>query len=114
MSVLSKIQSGILEGYELIGEIEVSVDSTTVTFSNLNGDEDVEYIVIVVLKNPTGSASEYYLYPNGITANHSSQYLHATGTSISAYRRTTPHIAQIDYTNEEILSVVHLCPMLLN
>jgi len=87
LSVLSKIQSGILEGYELISEVEVNANTTTVTFSNLNGDEDVEYILLVSFKNAsTVDECAYYFCPNGLTTNLSSQRIHVDGSAVSAAR----------------------------
>jgi len=94
MSIENKITGGILEGWQFVTKIEVDVNTTEVTISGLNGDEDVAYLLLFFSKNAAADNSLYYLRPNGLTTNLSYQRIAGNGTSITAERGTTGEINQ--------------------
>jgi len=91
--ILGKEYGGIYEGWELIADVIVTTNSTSVTISGINGDEDIEYLFIIQIYDPTTLDPVYRLYPNGITTNHSRQELKGSGTTVSAARYSVADIA---------------------
>jgi len=90
--ILGKEYGGIYEGWELIADIPIIVDSTTVTISGLDGDKDEVYLLTFRGKNNSSLGVGIYLYPNGITTNMSTQLIHVDGTGIGASLESTPLI----------------------
>jgi len=60
---------------EFIESQVVKTDTTTVTFSGLDGNLDYEYFLEGQWKSDTGVGDELYLRFNGITINHSSVFI---------------------------------------
>jgi len=58
-------------GWDLIEVKNITVDTTSVTFSGLDGDVDGEYLLLYRIRKvpATGSNQFYALRPNGITTN---------------------------------------------
>lgn len=61
--------SHITSDLTLIEKKTITTGTTTVTFSSLDGDADEVYLLIGRIKNGTGSDSDYFLRPNGISTN---------------------------------------------
>jgi len=64
-------------GYELVEEKDLPAGTTTCTFSNLDGDSDVEYLLegdISIIAN--GADRLIYLYPNNVSSGFSGSRHH--------------------------------------
>jgi hypothetical protein len=78
-----------LLGYELIEEKTLPAGTTTCTFSNLNGDEDVKYFITGEINIVSNGADRYLtLQPNGITTNQTNKYH-------SSYKDTTAYLEHL-------------------
>jgi len=91
-----------------IREIEVKTDTTTVTITELDVNRDRAYLLIIIIKNPTGSTSNYYLFVEGdtILTNYYTQYLDCDGTAIGAGRWNMPNIAVVHAGDNALLEVL--------
>ena len=94
---------------EKVSEVNVSSDCTYVDFTGLDGNSVWFYVLHGTMKNPTGSAEEYYLYVNGDTTdtNYYLQYLDVYGTTVSANLVNSPPMAYAP-SGASTLSVVHI------
>jgi len=65
---------GVGTGWELIEVKDITVDTTSVTFSGLDGDTDGQYMLLYrIRKIPvTGSSRRVSIQPNGISTNQNS------------------------------------------
>jgi len=79
---------GVYEGFEKIAEVNIVVNSQSITFEDLNGDQDIVYLIVACFKNNTGSDAFYNFYPNNVTTGLEEQLIYADGTSIAAVRAT--------------------------
>lgn len=72
----------------LISDIEVAEDCDYIDFTNLDGNSDGGYDLLVSLANPLGSSVTYYLQVNGdsTVAHYYLQYMGADGTTVGAAR----------------------------
>jgi hypothetical protein len=78
--------------WQKIVDITVSSDVTAIDITNLDINNDKAYILLYSSPNPTGSASNIYIFIEGnyTVTSYYSQYLNAGGTSVSAGRDNNP------------------------
>jgi len=88
---ISDMPSGTLR---LVASTEVTSDTTSVSFTNLDINTDKMYVIICNVKNNTASTSSYNLFINSdtTTTNYYTQLLQAAGTALSANRFTSPQV----------------------
>lgn len=55
--------------WELVEKKDITSDTTSITFSGLDGDTDEYYMMLFRLRTPTAVVLAYTMRPNGITAN---------------------------------------------
>jgi hypothetical protein len=65
-------------GLVLVEKKLITSNSTTVTFSSLDGDTDEVYRLVCRLINNSGGTTKYTLQPNGVTTNQSSAFRYDT------------------------------------
>ncbi|MFN4259776.1 MAG: hypothetical protein ACK4RK_10795 [Gemmataceae bacterium] len=64
---------------ELIEHQRILANTQTVTFSNLNGDQDGVYLLVCRFRNGSASVANYEVRPNGGTANQSHARIASNG-----------------------------------
>jgi hypothetical protein len=69
-------------GWEVVEVKNITVDTTSVTFSGLNGDVDGEYMMLFRIRNvaPTGPSQQYSVRPNGISTSQNTTTAFHSGT----------------------------------
>jgi len=95
--------------WKVIKEVQLTSDVTYVDFDGLDINEDKFYILLLTIKNPTASASDYDLYVEGdyTRTNYYHQLLVADGAAVSASRTNTPTVI---YTlaGDRALATIHI------
>ncbi len=78
--------------WKKIAEVNVSSDTTYVDFTSLDGNTDWFYMIYGILKNPTDSESNYYIFVESdyTTTNYYRQYLLASSSTVSGGRNNMP------------------------
>jgi hypothetical protein len=78
-------------GWEVVEVKNITVDTTSVTFSGLNGDVDGEYLLLYRIRKvpATGSNQFYVLRPNGLTTNLNSTNGAHSGTGSNTVSTTS-------------------------
>lgn len=72
------------KAWRLIAETDITTNTTSYTFSGLNGDTDVEYEVRARLVNAIAGNSDYYLILNGDNTGGNYGYLSTYGANPQA------------------------------
>jgi len=76
------------EGYpghwERLVEVELSTSVTSYTFSGLNGNVDINYMIEGFLVASSTSGSYFYIAPNNVTTNQRCAILEGTETAVNA------------------------------
>jgi len=83
--------------WQKIAEIEVTADTTAITFTGLDLDADKAYFLLFKVKNPSTSELAYYLFFNDdtTTSNYYNQLIHGDDSNISGARENRPVIVGI-------------------
>lgn len=73
----------------LIDYVGTTAATSTVTFSNLRGDTDIEYILEAYIENNSGNAQDYFIRLNGSSADYDTVELFANGSSVTTSTAST-------------------------
>jgi len=84
-------------GLKKVAEVDVAVNTTTITITGLDINTDKFYLLLFKTKNPTATDSHYYLFVEGdlTIANYYNQYIAGSGTTVSAARASGPSIIYV-------------------
>jgi len=93
--------------WQVIGEINVTSDTTYVEFTGLDINQDEEYELIILAKNPTADGCHYDLFINGDTTgtNYYSQLLRGYGNNVTAARFNEPTISYMNANHTNFIKV---------
>jgi len=78
------------ETIEKVGEVELTSNTTSVTFTGLNGDEDKVYIIIADVKQNTSVSGnvDHIVKPNGTSENMDHFFFETDGSSTGTGTRS--------------------------
>ena len=88
----------------LIDEVVTSTAVSAVTFSNLEGDSDTDYLLVGQVKHDTGSF--FYLSINGGTANQACVEVSSTGSAVNATTNAEILLSSIGANHNFIANIV--------
>ena len=89
-SILSNASSATnAGGLVLIENKIITSDSQVQTFSGLDGDSDVAYLLKGTIKSNAGAAADLTLEPNNISTNQTAVLIQGDGTSVTTVTETT-------------------------
>jgi len=93
---------------EKIAEVNVSSDCDYVDFTNLDGNDDWFYWLLIVIKNPSTTSTHLNLYVNGDTteSNYHYAYLSSGSGGVSGGVENRPSILYLDSGVGALLSIV--------
>jgi len=93
--------------WQVLAEVEVASDCDYVDFTGLDINRDWEYYLDVIIKNPTGSVSFYYLFvENDYTiANYYIQYILGYGTNLLVSRPNRPEIMALNGGDQSLSNI---------
>lgn len=80
--------------WQVLSEVEVTLDCDYVDFTGLDINSDWFYILFACIKNPTASDSHYYLFTEGdyTATNYYNQYIYGHSTSLTTNRVNHPSL----------------------
>jgi len=90
---------------QLVEHKSVGADTQEVTFSGLNGDTDLVYLLLARIVNDAGVAVIYDLQPNGTTTNQRFSYLAWTSAATANVGGTTMAVGQLAATDTGLFVV---------
>jgi len=103
-----KYSKSIKPDWEVIAEVEPETDVDYVEFTGLDINSDKAYVIFVTAKNPQTSDTRIKIYVNGdlTDTDYYSQYIHATGTNVSANRLNLPYVTFLGAGKEAFAVVI--------
>jgi len=111
-SIYEEVSVFIPVGWEKVAEVDVTVDTTTITITGLDLDASKVYHMFLKVKNPTGVPAGYALFFNGDTTltNYYKQYILGDGTSLSGNRENNPYFLGVTAGESAFVSFVIMRP----
>lgn len=103
------IAAGGTPGLTLVERKTITANTTTVTFSGLDGNTDGTYLLTGKIINNSGAAPFYAMRPNGATTNLKSNLAYNSGSGYSQANGTTGRIffSQANGTANTFQQIIH-------